>query len=1137
MGKIVHYDRLVRAMFLRRTAHFIKPRILDATTFTFPRASFLHYWKIEDQPYYVQRDLGLFNNTDKVHVTSIFEYPEDLETLGKFRSLTFVPNSYVDEFKKMLKEWRILKKDQEVPANDRIFKIVNYGALPGKYAYTFNPLNPYYIYKNTISTVLKNIFFFNDRRSFLVLEMPTEIPSRQLLERYIKGLKPAYFRELKSYKHFNLLELYMFIDTEYRSKSVFSLIPKDKWSNLDILFTIDNKIMAVNFNTFLAMIDGTGSFVTGIKAKKVPVFKKIFLKLIQTFIDSHAMTEVELDKLEKELDANPNIENKEDTDTEETTDTQKVEEPVKPSKPVSRWSLTNKQPDATPQNLQDILEVIKEKNKLEEDVTNDAPTRDPKKEEDDDGTGDDEEDEIEIIDEEEALYDKLVKEINTDRDNIESELDEHDNEEFLLKQQKETVTVTSLDKDLTKTEEQLKEEDEAISSLTLKEIEDMQYDYKNVENKIQALLDNKGLDKQKAKKMKDIVEKQMKSKDPYGRDKTVEDIIKSVDDFEIPEADLKITDNKVVFDKSYNNNTINTIRETYIKNHYHDDIVKMIYSLQNANVIVEEYKINPIKSQLGDLEEHVITLRTLENQTSTVKIMLPKIEPDGTIKMSGNDYVMRWQRQDLPLRKVGNSQVKLTSYYGKYFLEKAYFKTNDIGYYIMNKLAKRYTEGQGIKDLIMLPADNEAVKLPLDYAHFSRYIKSFKFKNYVFNFDYKNRIKLYKDFTPELLETLEKNNTFVLVGVQAGSPILMDYHSRLFKREAGKYIELPDLYELLEIPREEAPIEYSSIKIFKKRIPIVLLLCYYYGLANLLNILKVKYYKIEAGKRIQIQPNEYVVRFQDIKLVITRDEGLGDIIISGLLSIHKVIKTVIYKVLNDKSSFAALFSKLEYSILYVNEIKRLETLFVDPITLSILKEQKQPTNFKGLLIKANELLLDDYYKNPHDIDDMCIKGYERIAGLVYADLIAALREYDNKSAFSRAKITVKPYNVISQINEDSTTVLMDDLNPVSAIKQTEDLSYLGAQGYNKEALAKSSRIYNDSEIGIVSEAAKDNGEVGITAYLTAAPKIKNLRGKTENFEQGKDGLASVYSTSALLSPFGLMDDAKRLNKTGLVKLP
>jgi len=160
---------------------------------------------------------------------------------------------------------------------------------------------------------------------------------------------------------------------------------------------------------------------------------------------------------------------------------------------------------------------------------------------------------------------------------------------------------------------------------------------------------------------------------------------------------------------------------------------------------------------------------------------------------------------------------------------------------------------------------------------------------------------------------------------------------------------------------------------------------------------------------------------------------------------------------------------------------------------------------------------------------MYLRGHERIAGMMYSELINAIRVKNNKSFFGKSKLEMSPYTVMNKLNEDSNILLVDDINPIAMLKQEEDISYTGFGGRSEVTITKSSRVMNASEIGIVSEASKDSGSVGVTAYLSANPNIKNSRGIVEVKPDKDLTWSNIMSTSSLLTPFSTSDDTKRQN--------
>jgi len=107
-------------------------------------------------------------------------------------------------------------------------------------------------------------------------------------------------------------------------------------------------------------------------------------------------------------------------------------------------------------------------------------------------------------------------------------------------------------------------------------------------------------------------------------------------------------------------------------------------------------------------------------------------------------------------------------------------------------------------------------------------------------------------------------------------------------------------------------------------------------------------------------------------------------------------------------------------------------------------------------------------------------------------------------------------------------MLVDDLNPIAALKQVEDVTYLGNGGRSKETMNENAREFNQSEVGIISEAVKDSGDVGISVFMSANPQLDNVRGVNLN-KRKKPGPSNIFSTSAMLAPVTDKDDGKRTN--------
>jgi len=1015
---MLRYDKFFKDVSNYKVSHLINPRVIKGDIFAFPEKSILIWPKVSDVVEYIDSKISYLVTTKKPMVVTADEYG-DIHTVGTCRKNNNRLADILSKLKKNEKQYNFLtRENKNLTVGSSTLLVFNYGSLNSMYTYTTNPMNLYYKWQNLMHSAIhrtNDMVNTSPRNVFITIDLPSKIPTRQMLHRYMGETTRIHLETLINYKYFNLIEILRFMHEEYMDKSILKAnIEKNNYERVTLLFTYNNNVTAVNLNQIASLLDVNG-IKTNLKTYKSDTVFKILVLFFNMVIAKQPATLEEIDK---------------STIIDTVT-------------------------------LDGIVTAIES----------------------------DEEDETLVIEDMLSVYDSEV---------IDEEVDE--SEETVL----ETVVPDIVfNTDLTDTDK--------------------------LSAEVEHLHNNKFISKVQLNSYKEKIEKQKSRKSPFiGDTRSLAELrVYKKEEQDITTEETKLTDNIVVLDKSMNADTTSIVRGKYLKETFNKDIVNVIYAMQNESFIIEEHEIIREESILGGIDTHKISLNNINGSKSTIRIKVPVIDDDGVMAISGNKYIMRYQRGDLPIRKIASTEVALSTYYGKLFVTKAAYKKDDAGFWFQKQLTKLNIEGV-VKDLVTVSVDNVGVVLPLDYQMISRYVKTFKFKSYRFYFEYNTRATLMDNIN---LDSVEEKGT--LIGTNGSGYIVITDDNRLIETKDGKSVELPNIYELLGIDRYAAPIEYSNIKIFKEYIPVCLILSYYYGLDKLLNLLNVKYTKIEPNARFE-NTGRYAIKFKDVKYVIERDYDLGDMIISGFLSIDKELKILPSTSLNSRSMFSAVFTALGLPMLYVNEIKLMENMYVDPLSEQVLITMKEPTVFKSLLVRSSELLLDDNYVHPNDIQGMAIRGYERIAGLIYKEIITAMKLDKNRSHFSKSKLEVNPYAVLSKINEDSTTVLIDDLNPMAALKQTEDTTYLGAQGRSELTMVRTTRGMHSSEIGVISESSKDAGSVGITAHMVANPKIISTRGITGDVDVEKDGWSSLVSTSAMLAPFSITDDVKRLNFTSIM---
>ena len=644
-------------------------------------------------------------------------------------------------------------------------------------------------------------------------------------------------------------------------------------------------------------------------------------------------------------------------------------------------------------------------------------------------------------------------------------------------------------------------------------------DEKIVTDTLEEDVNNGNLDKKKLVKLKSDMDTFLNSKSPFDKSKTVKEYLKITDeDLKIDRENLNI-DSPVFMNKKELGNVVGDIDKSTIRKVYKKDILRTFVNLNKSGLIVKDVQEEEVEDVLGKYSIYNITVSDKGKSTYNIKLHVPTVNEDGTYKISSNTYRSRRQRTEVIIKKINKTTVLLTTAYGKINVVKAPMKKYDRGFKIRKELSK-LADDKIVTKLMFGTLEIMDTKLPESYFEFSRYVKSFKFKSYNFDFNY----TLNKDKLNKKLDS----SKYTYIGSTKADDLVMDMNNIIYTYN-NKLTEIGTLEEILDFNIDR---EYSFVKIFKSLIPVGLLLSYYLGLMNLLKLLNVKYEVLEGVKRVKTKDN-IVIIFKDRTLVITPDNEKQKMLLGGLNDKPKIMRGLNLDILNNKELFLTIFKQLDYNISTITEIKVLENMFVDPNSKSILELMHEPTTFIGLLIRANELLVSDFYENPANIKSSLIKGYERIPQYIHKVFADAIRKKTSQEYFGRSKLEIDPYAVWRIMNEDSAAELVDDLNPISYLKQKEDVTVLGFNGLKKETLVGKTRAYDKSGIGVISEGVKDKTDVGITAYLSANPTIKNLRGMVDIKDIKDLDYSNIVSTNSMLRPFILADDIKRINYSNI----
>ena len=600
-------------------------------------------------------------------------------------------------------------------------------------------------------------------------------------------------------------------------------------------------------------------------------------------------------------------------------------------------------------------------------------------------------------------------------------------------------------------------------------------------------------------------------------------------DYQVEEK-IIVPDRPTILDKSMVKTTLNDFDKQYVAKHHQKNIAKMVLGAQYGKVAVTGYEQSRIDEITGSYDVVTVKLQPLDGVPSTINMRLPVIEEDGTFTANGVRYRMRKQQFDVPIRKVGPNRVSLTSYYGKIFVNRTEKKRGNYEAWIGNQLMVKSMEVDSpIQHLNSGAGFDSGFKCPRVYSALGMRYHDFIWNKYHVIL---SRQDLIEAVGEEAITTLEQAN-MVVAGYRSTAKgldyLLIDQNNVWYEYKNDVLEPLGAIEDFLNIDAVKAPVPYVTVKIFGADIPIGFLMAYLLGLDGLLKSLKIQAKHIRVGQRYTLESNEYAIHFADETLVLPKDNAFHNLVLAGLNEYHKALRMYRYHDFNKRAVYANVLENYGLGIRYLRELILLEDMFIDPITLEWLRENKYPENFRGLLAEAVRFLIHDDHPDEVDMAYMRIRGYERFSGTVYQELVKSIRVQRSKSTKQSRVVEMNPHAVWRALQQDSAVMPIKEINPIENLKDQESVTFSGTGGRTGRTMTAKTRKYHPNAMGVASEATVDNGDVGINYYLSANPQLNSVLGTSKRYEEGKTGASSILSTSSLLAPAADKDQARRAN--------
>ena len=1072
------YNMFYKQFGTRRLQQLLAPRFFALNSL--PRNSLVHF--LSEEPGQLDIDTSQIYLSDYPNKKIFVDYPEELaESKGNPRKKSAIIRNLVRGFHVKNKQFRYIRDAVKLVKDPLALVILNYSYLDELYRYATTPVsdfNRWYNNNKTIFSKIHEISKDTTREHFVFLKVPREIPSFSILNMYLNKSNLTMIRIFDTHEKKMILELWKWLSLTYRKESILGSLTAQDCSRVNLVFTIaDGRSTVVNLSYLNSWIKDTGSSagdefkpqnltdVDSVTQYPPEQIQKIFLKFLMNLNSSIPVedTAVDTDLVNPETPVDP-----EATNLEEETD-----EEVDPVDINNAGLVAGKtKPDSM---------VIQDLSKKGEEI-------------------------------EELDFDKQLKD-------IEEELKTLD-----------TINNKQLkDKGLhiDKNGEEVAVVDET-PTLTHEEIKAQVYQDKSVETALREQIDVSAefglLSAADYRKFQQDIEKYKQMKDPYTGKATIQEMTQvSQEEIQISPTKTVMADSDTIIDKSMLKSSLLSFDEDYINNIHHKDILSMTHSLQKAGVVIKAHEIEIDRSALGEYENHTIEFKPIDGASSRIHFRIPKIQEDGTFTSGGNKYSLRKQRVDIPLRKINPSTVSLSSYYGKTFIERSTKKANNSVEWLVKQInLLGYQDGTHITKIAPANVFDNKFKAPYIYNALAHHYKVIKTEEVTLVFDHTDRVKAFKNDEAQLAAFEAKHKGTVVGYTSKNQIIVVRDNDEFFIVSNNLETTMGNIFNVLKMNELKAPVDFSELRVFSKTIPVGVVLGYYLGFHALLKLLNVPYRVVENRKNKELKSDEYAISFQDESYIFSRKFKTASLILGGFLDYDKEIKHYPTSAFNNKDVYFNLLSSKGLTSIYIRELNLTQQLFVDPITKSILEDMKEPVTFNGLLIRGTEMLNDYHHPDSQDMSQMRIRGYERVSGFIYKELATAIRAYRNKNIAGKSKIDISPYQIWSSFMKDPSIKLMEDINPVQNLKELEVITHVGEGGRSKDGMNKASRAFHPNDMGIVSEASVDSSDVGVNAYLSANPNVRNLRGLPSQNKTLEP--SSLISTSALLAPFVTNDD-------------
>lgn len=583
----------------------------------------------------------------------------------------------------------------------------------------------------------------------------------------------------------------------------------------------------------------------------------------------------------------------------------------------------------------------------------------------------------------------------------------------------------------------------------------------------------------------------------------------------LPESDI-LHSRFINFDKAYN--------EKRLERDIDEAVVK--FSTAKKKVFITEKKVEDTSDQLTLKETRTYHLEDENGKKMTIKFDLPKIIDENYLYINGNKKVLSHQVITKPLTKTKPDEVKLNTFYNKMTFNRKGREdssTTALLKYLSNNIKHFNVKlGNGQR------RNNDYVE-SLDFSVVSKKVYTFEVNDWKFC-----------TAIPALCTELKTVGISFTAPTKTNYPIAYNkktkevmYMDSIHDDYGNKVKDVMDKADVDEINKIKISkrLFYTTVDIMNKSIPLALIIMHTIGLTEMLKRADIETVWLPLENRKDLRnysEHEYgSTRFADGFLLWKRDPREKEMLMMSLNQMD--FSAEYFEEMDNKDTFVFYLNRYYAHSNMSYNLDQYSDFMIDEVTREILEDFKLPTDYIGVLLEANRMLITTDYIPSTDLRNMRLRSNEAIAMHTYKSLADAYGRYRKDSNKIHGKpISIKQDEIMTRIISASLTEEESIVNPFLEIDKKHYVTYMGDGGTKmKRAFSIGRRAYTESMLGIMAITTDNAENVGIARALTLEPNILNTRGylsHTDRKDVNKLSNVQMLCGSELLTPMGVEHD-------------